>query len=188
MSNDEKIVSLDERRGMRKEKEAHRENSPQATSGSGSGGSERPVKGRLIWLFCPTCNTLEYTEMPMGGGRVHNTCGTQVTEAEVELDLRAETTIAGINLERIKILEDLLGGQRARYEEYRKRLALAAGQNLKPYTSPEEALGPVSVSDVDAFGLLISRFFKEPASLFPALKEQAPSDEGKPSKPESEDS
>ena len=170
MANDENVISLDARRGERQEQEKPGKK-PAKEGGPGAPGTEdRPVSGRLIWLYCSTCNTLEYTEMAMSGGRVHNACGTQVQEAEVELDLRAEYTLAGINLERIRIIENLLEGQRLRYEEYRRRIALAAGRNLEPYAAPEEALGPESVSEVDAFGLLISRFFKEPTTLFPDLK------------------
>ena len=41
----------------------------------------------------------------MGGGRLHNVCGERVEEVVVDIDARAEFTIAAINLERLKAIE-----------------------------------------------------------------------------------
>ena len=128
---------------------------------------ENPVPGRLIWLHCPTCDTLEYTEMAMRSGRVHNVCGSHVVEAEVELDLRAEHTIARINLERLNILENLLVEQRRKYEEFVQRLSLAARKPLEAYSFSEALLEKLPIAEVDAFGLLISRFFHQVEGYFP---------------------
>ena len=126
--------------------------------------------------------------MPMTGGRVHNTCGTQVEEAEVDLDLRAEFTIAGINLERLEILENLLDAQRRKFEEYRNRLTTAAGGQLEPYPISEESLEELPIAGSDAFGLLVSRFFHQPEQRFPQQDDQgrapAPNDQGRPSGPD----
>jgi hypothetical protein len=162
MSKDKKVISLEERRQGSRQR-------PQVDEAGGAAAGAS-LTGRLIWLHCPTCNTLEYTELAMAGGRVHNVCGTQVEEATVELDLEAEYTIAHINLERLTILEELLAGQRKRYEEYRKRLALAAGRALEGYPLEEESLKKLPVAEVDAFGLLISRFFHDSARHFDAGK------------------
>ena len=57
----------------------------------------RQIEGWLIWLHCPQCNTIEYTEMRMPGGRIHK-CGTLVEEEEIPIDIRAEFTISQRNL------------------------------------------------------------------------------------------
>lgn len=149
--------------------EAPRHDSGQSRDEAGVGGGERPEPGRMVWLYCPTCRTIEYTELELAGGRVHNVCGTQVHEAPVELDLRAEATIAQVNLERLELLQSLLDGQRQRYEEYRHRLNLAAGHPLEPYATDSRPAQSLPVADVDALGLLVSRFFQDPARRFPEL-------------------
>lgn len=175
MSKDENVISLEERRRQAAGKVAgdadgnavtaeppdKKDTLPEDTA------PEKPVPGRLIWLHCPNCDTLEYTEMAMSGGRVHNVCGTHVVEAEVELDLRAEHTITRINLERLKILENLLADQSRKFEEYLNRLSLAAGKSLEEYPFSEEMLEKLPIAEVDAFGLLISRFFHQVKGLFP---------------------
>ncbi|HEX9844530.1 MAG TPA: hypothetical protein VGC20_17355 [bacterium] len=192
MANDKKVISLDERR---RGQQRTRPSRPRAAGTAGADPaqgsapaegaapdaapgppSSDPVPGRLIWLYCPTCRSIEYTELDMAGGRTHTVCGTQVQEAAVELDLRAETTIARINLERLHILEQLLGGQRQRYEEYLRRLNLAAGRNLEPYAVTDDGTAGLPVADVDAFGLLVSRFFDNPAGHFPDLAREAAPD------------
>jgi hypothetical protein len=189
MVKDPKVISLEERRRGGARARPHGRASAQDAAPAQAGeaaapaqageaqpaqadaapGAPAPVPGRLIWLYCPSCRTLEYTELELGGGRVHNLCGTQVHEAAVELDLRAEATIAKVNLERLAILEQLLAGQRERYEEYLRRLALAAGRPLEPYPAGPESAAGLPVADVDAFGLLVSRFFHDPAGHFPEL-------------------
>lgn len=184
MAKDKKVISLDERRS----RSAHRhgsgphagrtgapkgagETEPAAAPGAtgAEGADARPLPGRLIWLYCPTCGTVEYTELEMAGARVHNVCGTPVQEAPVDLDLRAEASIAQINLERLNILQSLLDGQRRRYEEYLHRLGLAAGRSVEPYPVSEDSVGRLPVADVDAFGLLVSHFFHNPQAHFPDL-------------------
>lgn len=175
MANDKRVISLEERRRQRGRGQRVRA-AKAAPAGQGATNETAgpvateetagPLAGQLIWLYCPTCKIVEYTEMRMTGGRVHNVCGTQVEESAVELDLRAECTIAEINLERLSILEHLLQSERMRYEEYRKRLALAAGRSIEAYPVSEETMERLPVEEVDAFGLLVSRFFHEPASHF----------------------
>ncbi len=174
MAEKDNIISLQEQRQLRRAKDK----SAAPDGGEGAGGGEapstatstatEPLPGKLVWLRCPTCGTIEYTEVVMTGGRTHNVCGTQVEESAVELDLRAEYTIAEINLERLSILEHLLQSERMRYEEYRKRLALAAGRSIEAYPFSEETMERLPVEEVDAFGLLVSRFFHKPASHFAA--------------------
>jgi hypothetical protein len=140
------------------------------TSGAlarGAAADARPVPGRLIWLYCRACRTLEYTEQELPGGRVHNVCGTHVHEAAVELDLRAEATVARTNLERLELLQSVLDAQRRRFEEYLRRVNLAAGRPLEPYEQGQGAAATLPVAGVDALGLLVSRFFDDPARHFP---------------------
>ena len=149
MANDKRVISLEERRRQRGRGQRVRA-AKAAPAGQGATKETAgpvateetagPLAGQLIWLYCPTCKIVEYTEMRMTGGRVHNVCGTQVEEAAVELDLRAECTIAEINLERLSILEHLLQSERMRYEEYRKRLALAAGRSIEAYPLSEDTM------------------------------------------------
>jgi len=153
--------------------------SPAKTRDNGAG-----VPGTLIWLYCPTCQTIEYTEVEMPGGRKHNACGTLVQEVPIDLDLRAEYTLARVNLERLEILESLLNSQRTRYEEYQKRINLAAGRRLTPYDTSGDNPDSLGVSGVDALGLLISRFFHNPAGLFPGLKEPEDDSDPPPEGPE----
>ncbi len=184
MAKDKKVISLSERRRGRPENKPSPSGAdPERRHGAGSGaGDAQPVPGRMIWLHCPTCSTLEYTEVDMAGGRVHNACGTMVEEAEVELDLRAEYTVADINLERLTILEELVEGQRRRYEEYKRRLSQAAGQPLRAYPLDEERLKALPVAEMDALGLLVSHFFQDPARHFGEGRSEE--DEERPEQPE----
>ena len=59
--------------------------------------------GILVWLYCPNCKTLQYTEFQATQGRKHK-CGADVIEIEVPLDLTAENTIC---LKNLSILEEL---------------------------------------------------------------------------------
>ena len=67
-----------------------------------------PIPGWIIWLHCPKCKSLEYSEIEMPDGRVHK-CGTLVEEEEVQIDVRAEYTISLRNSLR---LDELLSRQK----------------------------------------------------------------------------
>lgn len=181
MADDEKVVSLHEWRRQQKQRPAD-----DAAETPGDGGEAQhtgaeagdeatePVPGHMVWLRCPTCGTLEYTEQQMPGGRVHNACGTQVEEVSEGLDLRAEYTVAELNLERLRMLSELVEQQRARYREYQQRLRQAAGGKLQAYPATEGTLQRLPVARVDGLGLLVSHFLHEPARRF----EGAEQDEG----------
>lgn len=166
---DGKVISLAERR-KEKNNQPDKDLSPEKggdSSSVGSGESDLAgFPGKMVWLYCPTCKSLEYTESVIPGGRTHNVCGNMVEEKQEEVDLRAEYTIAQINLDRLNILEELVGGQRKRYEEYKKRLTLAAGKKLPPYPLDENTLKNLPVAELDALGLMVSRFFSNPAKHF----------------------
>ncbi len=136
-----KVISLSEWKAKREQEAAH-----------------APLPGWLIWLYCPQCNTLEYTEVQMAEGRYHK-CGTLVEEAEVPIDIRAEYTISQRNLTLLqevfesgaasKLLGRLLRSARDNLEnlkraeeEYQRRLTLMAGRELQSYPDtwePEDA-------------------------------------------------
>jgi hypothetical protein len=138
-------------------------------------GDPAPVPIQLVWLFCPTCKTLEYTEVMVPGGRVHNVCGTPVEEAFVDVDARAEYTLADINLRRLEALARLVEAQRTRATEYQARLRKAAGKPLTGYPLTGESARALPVAETDPLGLLISRFLHDPARRFePAESGKSP--------------
>ncbi len=164
--SDVKPISLD---GFRKKKEKEE--------------AERYFPGKMVWLYCPKCKSLEYTEIISPAGRMHN-CGTRVEEREVELDLRAEITVTEYNLQVIggllsknsrfklvkilsKSLDKALVALKASEETYRDRIVLAAGMNLPPYPGEiEELADKLSIRDTNRLGLLISAFRFEPEKRF----------------------
>jgi len=165
MEPPEKIISLHDRR-RRREGDARQEPERPAAEDSGAPASgDEPVPARLTWLFCPQCNTLEYTEVVVPGGRVHNRCGTRVEEAVLDIDARAENTIVQFNLERIAALTDYLAAQRQRFLEYRERLRRMVGDpGTRPLT--EEALKTLPVGELDALGLLVPKALSQPRQHF----------------------
>ena len=164
--SDSKPISLDQFR-KRKEKEA----------------AEQYHFGKMVWLHCPKCKTLEYTEIISPNGRMHK-CGTLVDEKEVELDLRAELTITEYNLKIIyellkknsgfklvkiisKSLDKALIALKASEEAYRERLLLAAGVVIPPYPEKIELLkDKLPIKDTNKLGLLVSEFRFEPEKRF----------------------
>lgn len=151
--------------------------------------ADRPCPGKMVWLYCPKCNTLEYTEIISPAGRMHN-CGTQVEEREVELDLRAEMTITEANLATIegllkknsgfklikivaKSLDKALLALKYSEEVYRDRLNLAAGTTIEPYPGEiKELMDRLPVRTTNRLGLLISNFRFEPEKRFNPDKPQ----------------
>ncbi len=164
--SDVKPISLD---GFRKKKEREE--------------AERYFPGKMVWLYCPKCNSLEYTEIISPAGRTHH-CRTLVEEREVELDLRAEITITEYNLsviERLmsknsrfklvkilsKSLDKALAALKVSEETYRDRIVLAAGMNVPPYPGEiEDLLDKLPIRDTNRLGLLISKFRFEPEKRF----------------------
>ena len=60
---------------------------------------EKESKGQLAWLYCPSCQTMQYTSLISTTGRTHNKCGTTVIEKIFDLDLSGELTISKKNIE-----------------------------------------------------------------------------------------
>jgi hypothetical protein len=196
MSDDSNIISLSDRARLRKggrtaEKGARKpgageptvpsgpraqapdaapgSTAPPASSGSAAPASPAasvPLPTQLIWLFCPACETLEYTELVLPNGRVHQSCGTQVEEVTVPVDARAEYSLAELNLRQLERLAELVEGQRARFREYQHRLELAAGQPLSSYPLTEDTVRVMPVAEVDPLGLFISVFLRQPLQRF----------------------
>lgn len=131
-----------------------------------------PLPGKLVWLRCPSCGTLEYTDVVMAGGRTHNVCGTQVEEVELDIDVRAEYTIAGLNLERLEMLTEAVRAQRERYEEYQRRLLLIARANVLPYPVDGDTPPRLPVAEMDPLGLLIPEALHDPARHFAAAGDE----------------
>ena len=109
-----------------------------------------PIPGWIVWLHCPKCNTLEYSEVSIPDGRVHKKCGTLVEEEEIQIDVRAEYTISIRNSKRLDELFretkipgfmkplakkgiGMLENLQAAEKEYRKRLENIAGGTVSPY-------------------------------------------------------
>lgn len=178
MSDEEKVISLDQRRKARSEAETEeKKESPKGEVAQ----DEKPLPGRLVWLYCPVCETYQYTEVVMSGGRVHNPCGTQVEEVEVEIDVRSELTLAEFNLDRLRDLSELLAAERSNYEEYRKRLQLVAGRSVSAYTLDETILQRLPVAEISPLGLLVPKALAFPAERF--KDESATTDDSTDPKP-----
>ncbi len=164
--SDSKTISLDAFRQRKQKEEA-----------------EKPYPGTLVWLHCPTCKTIEYTEIVAPHGRTHK-CGTIVEEVEVALDLRAEYTLTHLNLEKIaellgknkesrirklitKSLDNALVLLKQSEENYLSRLHLAAGCQIPPYPGTYEDLKDLlPIKETNKLGLLVSEFRFEPEKRF----------------------
>jgi len=145
--------------------------------------SAQDCPGVLVWLHCPQCGTLEYTEIVAPNGRRHK-CGTQVQEAEVTVDLRAEFTITRWNLERIdeliaensrfrlsklfsKSLDNALLALKQSEETYLQRLQSAAGRKLTPYPGDMAELEKtLHIVEKNRLGLYLSKFRHQPEKRF----------------------
>lgn len=164
-----KTISLDAFRKKKEQEEAQFQTEPQYAT--------------LVWLHCPTCGSLEYSEIQAPNGRSHK-CGTQVKEEEVEVDLRGELTLTEHNLKRIEFLLAEAGKNRlkkllarsmektllmlkASEETYAMRLREAAGGLLEPYEEPlEEIQDRLPIAEQNALGLLVSPFRYQPEARF----------------------
>ena len=168
MDEDDKVISLAQHRARKNREQTAvpaKKTEHAAGEGAQGGNSQEPVPGKLIWLRCPSCGTLEYTELEMPGGRSHK-CGTVVEEAVVDVDIRAELTITAENLKRIDTIALYLRDQRERFMDYRQRLGLMGGGELKIYSLEDESVSKLPVAGVDAMGLLISTALHNPSARF----------------------
>ncbi|MBF0352287.1 MAG: hypothetical protein HQM11_14740 [SAR324 cluster bacterium] len=132
------------------------------------------LEGYLVWLKCPKCETLEYTEVRMPDGRIHNRCGSMVTECEVKIDIRAEYTIVTRNL---KMLEKwfektdipleilrLLGPekkmlvrvQQAELEYLRRLNIMALPHKVEPYPEEWEPDSSQKLKRLHPLGMIMS--------------------------------
>ncbi len=161
--SDTKTISLDQFRNKKKKEQA-----------------EKKYPGTMVWLHCPKCKTIEFTEIIAPHGRTH-LCGTLVEEVEVELDKRAELTITQYNLGKIdQLIEENSGSKlrkliaksfdktltALRYSEqtYMDRLGAS---NIPPYPDDiEELKEKLPIKEINKLGLLISEFRYKPESRF----------------------
>ena len=141
--------------------------------------AEKPFPGVLVWLYCPTCKTIEYTEVTTSHGRTHK-CGTIVEEEDVPLDLRAELTVSLYNIHRIdalrlenkqrkkrkligKSLDKALQALKRSEEIYLDRLNL----NIPPYPGDfEEIKEKLPIKEKNELGLYITEFRFQPENRF----------------------
>ncbi|MDH5559949.1 MAG: hypothetical protein OEY59_03750 [Deltaproteobacteria bacterium] len=144
---------------------------------------EEPINAVMVWLFCPSCKTIEYSEFTSPAGRAHK-CGTQVEEAEVGIDLRAEATLTLHNLEvieklikknkknrlfklSIKHLYDALVMLKHSEEVYLNRLESLYNGQIPPYKGEIEDLkDKLPIKEENKLGLFISEFRFEPHLRF----------------------
>jgi len=163
---DSKLISLSRYREKKKKEE-----------------EDRRYPGKMVWLHCPKCNTLEYSEIIAPNGRTHK-CGAPVNESEVDLDLRAEFTITLHNIKKIdehieknsqfkrikiisKSLDDALRALKNSEETYLERLSLAAGGKIDPYPGKiGDMADKLPIRETNKMGLLISEFRFEPEKRF----------------------
>jgi hypothetical protein len=181
MSGKDNIISFADRLRAKEEAgtESHAEagaEEPGRARDTGDAEQGEALPGKLVWLRCPACDTLEYTEVVMAGGRTHNVCGNQVEEVQLDIDVRAEYTIAELNLERLEILAGAVEAQRQRFREYQERMRLIAGGEVASYPVSEEMLRALPVAEMDAMGLLVSTALHNPARRFESAEEEAPSE------------
>jgi len=132
-----------------------------------------PIPGWIIWLHCPKCKSLEYSEIEMPDGRVHK-CGTLVEEEEVQIDVRAEYTISLRNSLRLDELFKqtkipgflkplakkgigMLENLQAAEEEYRKRLKNITGGSVDAYSNDwdEKSLG-MELITLEPLGIILT--------------------------------
>ena len=146
--------------------------------------STEPEMGILIWLYCPNCKTLQYTENQASNGRKHK-CGADVMEIEVPLDLTAENTIC---LKNLSILEELQQQIKEKKEEKgandillrilehckREELSMIeklqkASKNKKCFSYSWEDKKKLPIADVNPLGLYLSEFRFKPESALKFL-------------------
>ena len=165
-----KVISLADRRA-KKEKRA----------------LEEPIIGKIIWLYCSKCKSLEYSEVQLPSGRIHKICGTLVKEKEVKVDIRTEYTISLKNSMLLdKVFEEknlpnfflktvfkkgrgMLESFQAAEVEYRKRLENMINKPVKPYPDDWDAKSVgMRLKIIDPLGLVLTEA-RQPNLHFPEV-------------------
>lgn len=167
-----KIVSIDQFRSKKEEEK-----------------NEIPCYGCMVWLHCPTCNKMEYTEVQSPYGRTHK-CGTQVFERNVELDLRAEVTITQEN---IKILQSLIQEQEKsklkqlfiksfggliqkmldHENDYLQRILIAGKNKVQAYSGIfKDIMHKLPIEETNPLGVHISTFRFQPEKRFQEINQK----------------
>ena len=143
-----------------------------------------PIAGSIVWLHCPKCKTLEYSEILMPDGRVHKKCGTLVEEEEIQIDVRAEYTISMRNSKRLDELFKetkipgfikplakkgigMLENMQAAEKEYRNRLENIAGGSISAYQDEwDEKSLDMDIKILEPLGVILSEA-RQPDLHFP---------------------
>ena len=135
----------------------------------------------LVWLFCPHCNSLEYSSVLSQSGRVHNLCGNNVLEKQVKLVAQVEYDITQYNIPNLnqalaiktldKALTDSIKNFHTQMSSYAKIVQKTATKELrqfdyqtllkriKYYVDAKKAV-------FDHLGIAHSMFFINSQSLF----------------------
>ena len=146
-----------------------------------------PIPGLIVWLYCPKCKSLEYSELEMPNGRVHKPCGILVEEVEVQIDVRAEYTISLRNSKRLDELFKetkipsflkplakrgigMLENLHAAEVEYRKRLENIVNNPINPYPDEwDENSLEMELKTLDPLGLILTEA-RQPNLHFPEVE------------------
>jgi hypothetical protein len=136
--------------------------------------------GLLVWLHCPSCKTLEYSEIISSEGRLHK-CGKEVSEQEVAIDITAEYTICKRNLLHLEELENHLSKSSLKQKkvfqklvdnlknnelEMIKKLQKITKKNPLVAYDKKTAEALFSTAHANDMGLVISDFRFQPKARF----------------------
>ena len=170
-NNSAKVINLADRRA-KKENEAR----------------DAPILAWITWLYCPTCKSLEYSELEVPNGRIHNQCGTLVEEEDVQIEVRAEYTISLRNSKRLeKLFKEtkvpgflkplakkgigMLENLRDAEEEYRKRLENLVDGSVIPYSDDWDVNSlKMQLKTLEPLGLILTEA-RQPNLHFPEIED-----------------
>ena len=169
-NNSAKVINLADRRAKKEEEERN-----------------APIHAIIVWLYCPKCKSLEYSELEMPNGRVHKHCGTMVEEEEVRIEVRAEYTISLRNSKRLDQLFDetkipgflkpaakkgmgMLERLQTAEQEYRSRLEKIVEGPIIPYPDDwDEFSLEIPLKTLDPLGLILTEA-RQPNLHFPEVE------------------
>ncbi len=136
--------------------------------------------GILVWLYCPHCKTLQYTESQAPYGRRHK-CGVDIMEIEVPLDLTAENTICLKNLSILEELQQQIEEKKEkgandilkRVLEHCRKEELSMMEKLKNISKNKKCLSyswedkkKLPIANINPLGLYLSEFRFKPEIRF----------------------
>ena len=148
-----------------------------------------PIPGVIVWLHCPNCQSTEYSELQVPGGRIHK-CGTLVEEVEVAIDVRAEYTISQRNLAILEKLSEKISGIKNKLirkwirdaqilelikeneREFQHRLEMITKEKMTPYSDVWDPLeNGIEIVKEQPTGILITNA-RQADKHFPRVKKK----------------